>query len=519
MDENIKYYVVKQKALPEVLLKVAQANRLIETKGISVADATEQVGISRSSYYKYKEDIFPFRDNVKGKTITFVLSMDDEPGLLSLVLKKVAEFHANILTIHQTIPVNGVASLTLSVDILPSTGDSSKMIEEIEQLPGVRYLKILSREKIYYIRKLSSTIEATDTDVKELMSLSHNIPFDDRINPKAEMKDLKYPIIKNYLQNVDSSLLNDIDTMDTEQLARNLRIADGPSEYYKPLNVGILFFNDHPESFFPYSQIEVVNIPDPTGQGMEERIFTGPIDDQLRNALNYIKNNVIAEKVFKISGQAEAVRVKNYSYEAIEEFLSNAIYHKSYQIHEPVTVRIEADKIEITSSPGPDRSISDEDISKYQMRTRRYRNRRIGDFLKELHLVEGRNTGIPTAIKSIKENGSPLPLLLTDEERSFFSVIIPIHEAFLKKEAVSSKTEPKDIVAVPKRRTKDQIKTLILNELEQESISANELYKRLGYSGNASKTFRKCIEELITENKVHYASDNMQDGNNVLVKG
>ena len=287
-------------------------------------------------------------------------------------------------------------------------------------------------EKIYYIRKLSSTIEATDTDVKELMSLSHNIPFDDRINPKAEMKDLKYPIIKNYLQNVDSSLLNDIDTMDTEQLARNLRIADGPSEYYKPLNVGILFFNDHPESFFPYSQIEVVNIPDPTGQGMEERIFTGPIDDQLRNALNYIKNNVIAEKVFKISGQAEAVRVKNYSYEAIEEFLSNAIYHKSYQIHEPVTVRIEADKIEITSSPGPDRSISDEDISKYQMRTRRYRNRRIGDFLKELHLVEGRNTGIPTAIKSIKENGSPLPLLLTDEERSFFSVIIPIHEAFLK---------------------------------------------------------------------------------------
>ena len=66
MDENIKYYVVKQKALPEVLLKVAQANRLIETKGISVADATEQVGISRSSYYKYKEDIFPFRDNVKG---------------------------------------------------------------------------------------------------------------------------------------------------------------------------------------------------------------------------------------------------------------------------------------------------------------------------------------------------------------------------------------------------------------------------------------------------------------------
>ena len=142
MADNIKYYVVKQKALPEVLLKVAEANRIIET----VADATEKVGISRSSYYKYKDDIFPFRENVKGKTITFVLSMDDEPGLLSLVLKKVAEFKANILTIHQTIPVNGIASLTLSVDILPTTGDSSEMIEQIERLKGVRYLKILSSD-------------------------------------------------------------------------------------------------------------------------------------------------------------------------------------------------------------------------------------------------------------------------------------------------------------------------------------------------------------------------------------
>ena len=146
MAEESKYYVVRKKALPEVLLKVAEVNRLIETKNMSIADATEQIGISRSSYYKYKDDIFPFRDNVKGKTITFVLSMDDEPGLLSVVLKTVAEFHANILTIHQTIPVNGIASLTLSVDILPTTGDSAIMLEEIETLEGVRYLKILSRE-------------------------------------------------------------------------------------------------------------------------------------------------------------------------------------------------------------------------------------------------------------------------------------------------------------------------------------------------------------------------------------
>lgn len=372
-------------------------------------------------------------------------------------------------------------------------------------------------EKIYYIRKLSSTIEASSLDVKELMSLAHNIPFDDRVNPRAEMSDLKYPLIKNYLRNVGSNLLNDIDSLDTDMLARNLKVADGPSEYYKPLNVGLLFFNDEPEDFFPYCRIEVVDIPDPTGQGMTERIFSGPIDEQLRNALNYIKNNVIAEKVFKVQGKAEALRIKNYSYEAIEEFLSNAVYHKSYQIHEPITVRIEADQIEITSAPGPDRSITDEDISRYQMRTRRYRNRRIGDFLKELHLVEGRNTGIPTAIKAIRENGSPLPKLLTDEDRTFFSVIIPIHEAFLENVVGKEIAEP-EIESKPKRRSRDQIKKCILNVLSTVSLSANELYKRLGYTGNASKSFRVCIAELISDDKIHYVSENMQASNNVLVK-
>ena len=147
MEKKTKYYVVREKAVPEVLLKVVEAKRILDSeRATTVQEATEQVGISRSSFYKYKDDIFPFRDNVKGKTITFVLSMEDEPGLLSVVLKKVAEFKANILTIHQTIPVNGIASLTLSVEILPTTGDASMMIEEIEQLNGVRYLKILSSD-------------------------------------------------------------------------------------------------------------------------------------------------------------------------------------------------------------------------------------------------------------------------------------------------------------------------------------------------------------------------------------
>ena len=147
MAEKSKFYVLKEKAVPEVLLKVVEAKRLLESGRVSsVQEATERVDISRSSFYKYKEDIFPFHNNVKGKTITMVIQMDDEPGLLSAILRTIADSHANILTIHQSIPVNGIASLTLSVEILPDSADVNRMMEQIEQQEGVHYLKILARE-------------------------------------------------------------------------------------------------------------------------------------------------------------------------------------------------------------------------------------------------------------------------------------------------------------------------------------------------------------------------------------
>ena len=145
--EKKKYFVVRERAVPEVLLKVVQAKRLLDSgRAQTVQDAAEQTGISRSSFYKYKDDIFPFRDNEKGKTITFVIQMNDEPGLLSVVLRSIAHFHGNILTIHQSIPINGIATLTLSVDILPGEGDAEAMVEEIESREGIHYLKILGRE-------------------------------------------------------------------------------------------------------------------------------------------------------------------------------------------------------------------------------------------------------------------------------------------------------------------------------------------------------------------------------------
>ena len=147
MEEETKYFVLKQKAVPEVLLKVVEAKKLIESeRAITIQEATDKVGISRSSFYKYKDDIFPFYDNAKGKTITMVLQMDDERGLLSELLYIVAVYKANILTIHQSIPVGNVATLTLSVEVRANTGNISKMVEEMEEKPGVHYVKIISRE-------------------------------------------------------------------------------------------------------------------------------------------------------------------------------------------------------------------------------------------------------------------------------------------------------------------------------------------------------------------------------------
>ena len=148
LNEKKKYYVLRERAVPEVLLKVVEAKKLLDSgKAATIQEAADQTGISRSSFYKYKDDIFPFHEETRGKTMTFVIQMDDEPGLLSDVLKIIAKYHGNILTIHQSVPIGGVAALTITVDILPEYGDAESMMEEIEEQQGVHYLNVSGREQ------------------------------------------------------------------------------------------------------------------------------------------------------------------------------------------------------------------------------------------------------------------------------------------------------------------------------------------------------------------------------------
>lgn len=146
MEED-KYYLVKKRAVPEVLLKVVEAKRLLDSERVmTIQEATDAVGMSRSSFYKYKDDIFPFHENNRGKTINLMIQMDDVPGILSNVLNQIALADANILTIHQSIPIGGIASLTLGVEMLPESMEVSKMLEAVETIDGIHYVKILGRE-------------------------------------------------------------------------------------------------------------------------------------------------------------------------------------------------------------------------------------------------------------------------------------------------------------------------------------------------------------------------------------
>lgn len=296
-----------------------------------------------------------------------------------------------------------------------------------------------NKERIHYIRKASNTVEPSDDEEKDLFNLANRVPFDDRVNHQAEMSDLNITLIQNYLKEIKSSLYEKAKTGDFVEVCSDMNIISNLPEYVKPKNVGLMFFSMEPDNFFPYTQIDVVQFPDGLGgNDIIENTFKGPIHQQLRDALQFIKNTIITEKIVKHPDRAEADRFFNYPYAAIEEALSNAVYHRAYDVREPIEVRVEHDRIEIVSFPGPDRSVTQEGLKNYRVSNRRYRNRRIGDFLKELHLTEGRNTGFKKILNALEANGSPKPEFETDDNHSYFISRLFVHEGFLKEETKRS---------------------------------------------------------------------------------
>jgi len=294
--------------------------------------------------------------------------------------------------------------------------------------------QITSKEKryYYYIRRYSASKKVNQEEQQELFKLANQIPFDDRANIQGSIDDISISIVREFLRVTKSRLHEFSESLSKSDLLTFMELVSGPPEMLYPRNVSLMLFSDNPEKFFPYTRIEVVEFPKGSEgpEFFERPYFIGPVQEQISNLLEFFKTNILQEKIIKQTYKAETIRIWNYPYEALEEAISNAIYHRDYQVREPVEVRIYPDSIVILNYGGPDRSIKTETFKKGTIKPRRYRNRRLGDFLKELELTEGRATGIPRIRKALKDNGSPEPYFDFDEDRTYFEVDFYIHPAF-----------------------------------------------------------------------------------------
>lgn len=285
----------------------------------------------------------------------------------------------------------------------------------------------------YYIRQYANSVRANAEQQQELIAMTNQVPFDDRPNTQAAMADISLLWIREYLRISGSRLTLQAGSSDAADLLEQMGLLSGPPEHRFPRNVALMLFCETPEKFFPYTYIELIHFRgNPGDRDFNETRFAGPVQYQIRQLLDYLKGNILTEKVIKHPDRAEATRLFNYPLAALEEAIANCIYHRDYTVREPVKVFIEADHIRLQNSGGPDRSIRSEDFLTGRVRPKRYRNRRLGDFMKGLDLTEGHATGIRLILDTMAFNGSPAPIFNFDEERSFFEVELPIHPEFLK---------------------------------------------------------------------------------------
>ena len=295
-----------------------------------------------------------------------------------------------------------------------------------------------AREKKYnyYIRYNSSSIVAKDDYLAELLNLANRVPFDDRGNVKAKPEDVSMLLIRDYLAETKSSLAREMEKLTSMQVLEQMNLLEGPVEQTRIKNVALMMFSYHPERFFPGTQIDIVFYPqgkdgDPNNF-TETEPFRGPVHLTLRRALEYLKYMVVRKNIHKPKDDEHSIVVYNYPYQALEESLVNAYYHRRYDEYQPVEVNIMPDMIEIISYGGAERSIKLDDLrAGKRVHARRYRNPRLGEFLKELHLTEGRGTGFPTIHEELRKNGSPDSIIEADDDHTYFIIRIPCHPEFV----------------------------------------------------------------------------------------
>ena len=289
-------------------------------------------------------------------------------------------------------------------------------------------------KEYFYVRSGTSSIIAKGEVLDELRELASRVPFDERGNPDIRLEDISTLLLREYLVKVGSKLASDINTRPLQEIIEQMDLYVGPKENRMLRNVAAMMFCENPSKFFKRTQVEIVYFPEgrlnnPSNL-YEGAVVTGSVPQIIDRTLEYLKRMLVMQSIIKPNDDYRSRKFYTYPFQALEESVTNSLYHRDYQEWEPVVITVEPDGITIQNVGGPDRSISAADISRCDILvSRRYRNRRLGEYLKELDMTEGRSTGIPTIQNVLENNGSPRATVITDEDRTFFRITIPCHEA------------------------------------------------------------------------------------------
>ena len=351
----------------------------------------------------------------------------------------------------------------------------------------------------YYVRQYANSVRANPEQQQELIAMTNSVPFDDRPNSQASLNDISILWVREYLRISRARLNEQAEILSKADLLDQMELLAGPPEYRFPRNASLMLFCEHPDKFFPYTYIELIDFRQATGdRAFSEFTFRGPVQQQIRQFLDHMRVNVLVEVVIKVNYQAEALRPWTYPLRAVEEAIANCIFHRDYSVREPIKVFVHPDHIRFQNSGGPDRFIKPEDFQTGRVKPKRYRNRRLGDFLKELDLTEGHATGIRLILDEMAANGSLAPVFTFDDERSFFEVELPIHPEFVRAEPAHKPIFVGPKTAFDRNRINfSALESLIFRLLEAETeakkLTEKELIKYQPMIGQLEPTSGKLL--------------------------
>ena len=380
-----------------------------------------------------------------------------------------------------------------------------KTILVIKVSPGERrpykvpdYITAKQKTYNYYIRYNSSSIVPKDEYERELLDLANRTPFDDRGNDQITLKDISPLLLHDYLVKVKSSLADVPLTDNMESVLEQMDLLEPVPEGWRIKNVAAMMFCERPDRFFKQAQVDIVLFPEGREKNPNNLIEVEPIKGSvpmmIEKTLSYLRTNVVKKQILKPKDDEHSDKFYNYPYQALEEAVVNSLYHRDWTIREPVEITIEPDRISILSFSGPDHTIPMEAVRQGKsLRSRRYRNRRLGEFLKELDLTEGRATGIPTIQDELKSNGSPPATIETDDARTYFLIDIPCHRDFAEETLSMEQIGVKDGVKDGVKELSD-IQKIILFEIQSDpTITTSELAQKLNIK---FRTFQRYISQL-----------------------